>query len=270
MIRNENTSSTPASATELVTTTPKRRVEHEFPGRTSRRREPAMPQQPVQHADGDIERHDDGDELAVPVSQDIAGEDLLEMLGALRRAVDQQDRRGGRDHVDDADQRLLRNARRPRPREREQHRGEQRERQRIAVGRRALRRMAEHERDRRAERRDLREREIDEDDVAGQHLDAEIGVDADQAERHQERRPQQRERVAHHALGRREQRGDVGVEQRQIVVRAPAARRPTPPAPRPCCPVRFARKATSRSGSCGWRTMMRTLRACIRLISDAR
>ena len=57
--------------------------------------------------------------------------------------------------------------------------------------------MAEHERDGRAERRDLRQREIDEHDVAGQHLDAEIGVDADQAERHQERRPQELERGHH-------------------------------------------------------------------------
>ncbi len=59
--------------------------------------------------------------------------------------------------------------------------------------------MAEHERDGRAERRDLRQREVDEHDVAGQHLDAEIGVDADQAERHQERRPQELER-RHHGL----------------------------------------------------------------------
>ena len=119
------------------------------------------------------------------------------MLGALRRAVDQQDRRRGRHHVDDADQRLLRDARRPRAREGEQHRREQREAERIAVGGDALRRMAEHEGDGGAERRDLREREIDEDDVAGQHLDAEIGVDADQAERHQKARPQECERVDH-------------------------------------------------------------------------
>jgi hypothetical protein len=39
--------------------------------------------------------------------------------------------------------------------------------------------MPEHERHRGAQRRDLSERKIDEDDVAGEHLDAEIGVDAD-------------------------------------------------------------------------------------------
>ena len=38
--------------------------------------------------------------------EDIAGQVSLEMLGALRGAVDQQDGRRRRDHVDDADQRL--------------------------------------------------------------------------------------------------------------------------------------------------------------------
>jgi hypothetical protein len=60
--------------------------------------------------------------------------------------------------------------------------------------------VPEHEGDRRAKRGDLREREIDEHDVTGEHLDAEIGVDADEAERHQERRPQELERC-HHCLG---------------------------------------------------------------------
>ncbi len=121
------------------------------------------------------------------------------MLGALRRAIDQQDGRGRCDDVDDADQRLLRHARSPGAREGEQHGGEQRESERIAVGREALRRMAEHEGDGRAERRDLRQRQIDEDDFARQHLDAEIGVDADEAHRHEERRPEKDERVAHGA-----------------------------------------------------------------------
>ena len=47
------------------------------------------------------------------------------MLGALRRAVDQQDRGRRRDHVNDADQRFLRHARAPGAREGEQHRREQ-------------------------------------------------------------------------------------------------------------------------------------------------
>ena len=201
-------------------------------------------QQPVHDADGGIERAMTASD-SVPVSEDVAGQDLLEVLGALRGAVDQQDRGGGGDHVDDADQRFLRDARRPRAREGEQDRREQREGERIAVGRRTERGMAEHEGDRRAERRDLRQREIDEHDVAGQHLDAEIGVDADEAEGHQKRRPQKRRAPSSCALRRRQQRGDVGVEQRKIVV-APGSAPTDAASTTTLLPVRFARKATSR------------------------
>ena len=121
------------------------------------------------------------------------------MLGALRRAVDQQDRGRRRDDVNDADQRFLRQARCPGAREREQHGREQREGERVAVGGGALRRMAEHEGRGRAERGDLRQREIDEDDVARQHLDAEPGVDADETHRHQKRGPKECDRLAHRA-----------------------------------------------------------------------
>jgi hypothetical protein len=46
--------------------------------------------------------------------------------------------------------------------------------------------MAKHECHSRAERRDLRERQINEDDFASEDLDAEIGVDTDEAYRYQE------------------------------------------------------------------------------------
>ena len=59
--------------------------------------------------------------------------------------------------------------------------------------------MAEHEGGGRAERGDLGEGEIDEDDFARQHLNTEIGVDADETDRHQERQPQKCERFAHWA-----------------------------------------------------------------------
>ena len=41
--------------------------------------------------------------------------------------------------------------------------------------------MAERECQRRPERGDLRQRQVDEDHPAGEHLDAEVGVNADQA-----------------------------------------------------------------------------------------
>ena len=57
--------------------------------------------------------------------------------------------------------------------------------------------MAEHERNGRAKRRDLCQRQIDEDHFAGQNLNAEIGVDADQAHRHQKRRPEKLQCIDH-------------------------------------------------------------------------
>ena len=119
------------------------------------------------------------------------------MFGTLRRPVDQQNgcRRGN--NVDDADQRFLWDPRPPAAREREQHCCEQRERERITVGRDALSRMTEHEGDGRAKRRDLCQRQIDEDHFARQHLNAEIGMDADQAHGHQERRPEELQRIDH-------------------------------------------------------------------------
>jgi hypothetical protein len=46
------------------------------------------------------------------------------MLGALRRAIDEQQRHGRGNHVNDADQRFLRNASRPGTRKGEQQRGD--------------------------------------------------------------------------------------------------------------------------------------------------
>ena len=45
---------------------------------------------------------------------------------------------------------------------------------------------------------DLCKRQIDEDDVAGKNLDAEVGVNADEAQRHDEWRPEKSKRLGHH------------------------------------------------------------------------
>src|SRR5262249_21170942 len=65
----------------------------------------------------------------------------LEMFGALRCSVDEEDRDGGGDNIDHSDQRLLRNAGGPSPSEGQQHRCDHRERERISVGGLALSRM---------------------------------------------------------------------------------------------------------------------------------
>jgi hypothetical protein len=170
-------------------------VEHELGEPRSALRQP-RPEDPVQRADREIER-DDGSELARAGGEDIAGENLLEVFRALRRTVDEQDRRRRGDHVDDADQRLLRNTLRPGGRERKEECGKKCEGERIEMGCAPLHRMTEHEGHGRAERGDLRQGQIDEDDVSRQHLDAEIGVDADQAQRHEKWRPQQCECIDH-------------------------------------------------------------------------
>ena len=59
--------------------------------------------------------------------------------------------------------------------------------------------MAEQERRRRAQGGDLGERDIHEDDLAGQHVDAEVGVDAGEDQTHEERRPQKGQQIAEHA-----------------------------------------------------------------------
>jgi len=83
------------------------------------------------------------------------------------------------------------------PAQGEQNRGQERKAQGVSVGRGALRGMAEHEGNRGAERGDLRQREIDEDHVAREHLDAEIGVDADEADGHQKRWPEKCNGIHH-------------------------------------------------------------------------
>ena len=53
-------------------------------------------------------------------------------------------------------------------------------------------------RGRRAERRDLGQRDVHEHDLPGDDVDAQIGVNPRQDETHQERRPHQRDEVGGH------------------------------------------------------------------------
>jgi len=57
---------------------------------------------------------------------------------------------------------------------------------------------AQEKRRRRAERGDLSQRDVDEDDLAREDVDAEVGVDAREHQAHEEWRPQDREEVAGH------------------------------------------------------------------------
>ena len=99
MIRNEKTSNTPAIATELVTTTPKRRVEDEFPDERPRAASTCRRNSQCSSPTAAIDRNDDCN-LIEAAGQDVTGQNLLEMLGALRRPVDQQNGRCRRNDVD--------------------------------------------------------------------------------------------------------------------------------------------------------------------------
>jgi hypothetical protein len=95
--------------------------------------------------------------------------------------------------ITDADDRFLRNPRAAAANRREHERADEREREAdpvddpavwIAAGNR------QQQRDRRAERRDLRERQVHEDDAALHDVHAEIGVDAGEDQTRDERRRQ--------------------------------------------------------------------------------
>ncbi len=59
--------------------------------------------------------------------------------------------------------------------------------------------VAEQERRGGAEGGDLGQRDVDEDDLARQHVDTQIGVDAREDQAHEERRPQERQEIGEHA-----------------------------------------------------------------------
>ena len=119
------------------------------------------------------------------------------MLAALRCPIDDEHRRRGGDGVDDPDDRLLRDRCPSRAAHGEQRGAAEREEQRVPVRGAALDRVSGQERDRDAERRDLREGQVDEDHAARQHVQTEIDVDSGQQEAGDEWRPQE----FHHRRG---------------------------------------------------------------------
>ena len=104
------------------------------------------------------------------------------MLAALGRAVHHEHRRRRGDHVDDADDGLLRDRGAPGAAHREERRARHREGQRIPVGGRALDGMPGQIRDGDAQRRHLGQRQVHEDDAAGEHVEAQVDVDAGEDE----------------------------------------------------------------------------------------
>jgi hypothetical protein len=118
------------------------------------------------------------------------------MLGPVRRAIHEEHGRRGRHGVDDPDHRLLRDAALSAPGQGQDAGAQQGRAETGRVGHERLDRQVQEERDGRPERGDLGERDVDEDDLARDHVDAKVGVDARQDQAHQERRPHQGEEVA--------------------------------------------------------------------------
>ena len=150
----------------------------------------------MQRADRGVER---GElcEVRRTHGENAADQDPLDVLRALRRAVDHQDRGRGRDDVEDAHERLATHIARDAAREREKRRADGREHERITETCRAGRRVPVREGHRRAQRRELREREIGEDDVPAQHMNAKVSMNEDENDRRREGQQEQRQRVFH-------------------------------------------------------------------------
>jgi hypothetical protein len=132
---------------------------------------------------------DGGDAGHVPRGdpQQVADEHVLDVLRPVRRVLHQQDGERRRDGVGDADDRLLGHPVHQPPGEREQQRPHEGEAEGDRVGLAAVGVVAVHEGHRGPEGRDLREGDVDEDHPPGEHVDAQVGVDAHQDQAREER-----------------------------------------------------------------------------------
>ena len=118
------------------------------------------------------------------------------MLGLLWGLAHDEDGGRGGDGVDDPDDRLLRDAcLAMHAGEGEDCRSDDRESERPEVAHAAMEVVARQERHCRAQRGDLREGEVDEDDPALDDVDAEVCVNAGENESRQERRDEKHHNV---------------------------------------------------------------------------
>ena len=144
----------------------------------------------MEQADRAVERRG-LDHLVPGHREDVAHQHLLQVLGLLHRLAHRQNRRRGGHRVADADDGLLRDARLVAADGREHRRADEREDQADHVGRRAVRLDPVQRGDGSAERGDLRQREIDEDDPALHHVNAQVGMNACQNQARDKRRQQE-------------------------------------------------------------------------------
>ncbi len=150
--------------------------------------------------DRTIENRDLHDVLATD-RQERADQHRPDVLDAVRGEVGQQDGAGRGRGVHHADHGLLRHAPLTAAREREDERAHERRDETRAVRLPGVKLVAEEKRRRGAEGGDLGERDVDEDHLARQYVDAQVGVDAREDQTHEEGRPQERQEIGEHAVG---------------------------------------------------------------------
>ena len=116
------------------------------------------------------------------------GHGLTQVFGPFCGETRQEDHGGGRDHEGDPDQGLLRDRGVVFTRECEDQSADQRESEREEVGLDRVVLDTDEERHGRTEGGDLSERQIDENDPALDHVQAEVGVGHEDDHGHHERR----------------------------------------------------------------------------------
>ena len=132
---------------------------------------------------------------------DAADQDFLDVLGAERRTIDDQYRRGGRDDVEDSDDGLLAHRTGDAARDGQKRSTDRREHEGIGKAGRTLDVVSIGERHTGAERRQLCKRKVCEDDFPAQHVNAQISMDQDEDHRGDERKRQERDRLRHAGHG---------------------------------------------------------------------
>ena len=150
-------------------------------------RQKAASQQPVNQPEHGVDDRDARD-LGPGDPEQGAGKQLFDVLGSARRLRCQQDRGRRRDDENDPDDRLLRDVAVVHPRHAEQSRREQRREEADEVRSRRPGLETGKGRRRPTECRHLRDREVDEDDAAGDDVDAEVGVQAQEDQGGDQRR----------------------------------------------------------------------------------
>ena len=143
----------------------------------------------VQAADEEVHRRGGG-HVRPRDPQQVADQDVLEVLGPLG-LLHHQDGHGAGDRIGQADDRLLGDLLVAETGHREDRRAEEGEGHREEERPGGLGHDAEDEPDGGAESGDLGQGQVDEDDPALEHVDAEIGVDRHQDETFGERRRHQ-------------------------------------------------------------------------------